>query len=119
MVTTNFPEGKSFWWLETENNCTTNHRETDEDLIEQDVDHFAEKDTDLGKTNTIKKGIDTHNHPPIQFKLYRTPFAKHPIVDKEVNDMLIANITCLSRSQDRFITTAQLISNGTSTPKEG
>ena len=30
-----------------------NHRETAEDLIEQNVDLFTEKDTDLGMTNTI------------------------------------------------------------------
>ena len=34
-----------------------NHRETVEELIELDVDHFAEKDTKLGKDNTIKMSI--------------------------------------------------------------
>ena len=64
-----------------------NHRETAEDLIDQNVDLFVEKDTDLGKTNKIKMSIDTGNHPPIIWRLCRTPFAKCPIVDKAVNDM--------------------------------
>ena len=49
------------------------HREIAEDLIEQNIDLFAEKDTDLGRTNTIKISIDTGNHPSIKLRLYRTP----------------------------------------------
>ena len=37
--------------------------------------------------------IDTGNHSPIQLRRYRTPFAKHKILDKAVDDMLAANIT--------------------------
>ena len=59
---------------------------------------FAEKDTDLGKTNMIHMSIDTGNHPSIIMRQYRTPFAKHQIVDKAVDDMLTANIIHLSRS---------------------
>ena len=68
---------------------------TVEDLIKQNVDLSSEKDTDLGKTNTIKMSIDTDNNPPIKFEPYRTPFIKQPIVDRAVNDMLAANIICL------------------------
>ena len=75
-----------------------NHRETVEDLIEQNVNLFAEKDTDLGKTNTIKIGVGTGNHPPIKLRPYRFPFTKHLIVDKAVNDMLAANNIYLSWS---------------------
>ena len=75
-----------------------NHRGTIEDLIEQNVDLFAEKDTELRKTNMIKMSIDTGNHPPIKLRPYRIPSAKHPIVDKAVNDMPAANIICPSRS---------------------
>ena len=31
-----------------------NHKETVDDLTEQNIDIFAEKETDFGKTNTIK-----------------------------------------------------------------
>ena len=65
--------------------------------MEQNLDLFAEKDTDLGKTNTIKMSIDTGNHPPIKLRPYKTPFAKYPIVDMAVNDMLAANIIHPSR----------------------
>ena len=75
-----------------------NHREMVEDLIKQNVDLFTEKNTDLGKTNTIMLSTDTGNHPPIKLRLYRTPFAKCPIIDKAVKDMLAANIICPSRS---------------------
>ena len=53
-----------------------NHREIIEDLVKQNVDLLAGKDTDLRKTNMIKMSIDTGNHPPIKFRPYRTPFAK-------------------------------------------
>ena len=45
-----------------------NHRETVDDLKEQNVDLFAEKGTDLGKTNTIKMSIDTGTHPTIKLR---------------------------------------------------
>ena len=48
------------------------------------------------------KGTDTGNHPHIKLKLYRAPFAKHPIVDNVVNDMLAANILCPSSSPWSF-----------------
>ena len=64
-----------------------NHREIVEGLVKQNVDLFAEKDTDLGKTNIIMMSIDTGNHPPIKLRPYRTPFAKYQIVDKAVDDM--------------------------------
>ena len=41
-----------------------NHSKIVEDLIEQNVDLFAKKDTDIEKTNTIKMSIVTGNHPP-------------------------------------------------------
>ena len=72
-----------------------NHREMVEDLIEQNVDLFVEKDTDLGKINRIKMSIHTGNHPLIKLRQYRTPFAICPIVDKAVNDML-AEQNCIS-----------------------
>ena len=46
----------------------------------------------------VKMSIDTGNHPTIKLRPYRTPFAKHPIVDKAVNYMLAANIIHPSKS---------------------
>ena len=36
--------------------------------------------------------IATGNHPHIKLRPYRTPFAKHLIVEKSVNDMLAETI---------------------------
>ena len=47
-----------------------NHRETLADLIEQNVDLFVERDTNLGKTNIIKMSIDTGNHCCVTHILY-------------------------------------------------
>ena len=49
------------------------------------LDLFAEKDTELGKTQTVKVKIDTGDHMSIKLKPYRTPFTKKPIVDKTIN----------------------------------
>ena len=62
----------------------------------------AEKDTDLGKINTIKMSTDMGNHPPIKLRQYTTSFAKHPTADRAVNNMLAANIIHLSRSPCSF-----------------
>ena len=72
------------------------HRETNEDIIETNVDIFTEKNTELGRTNMIKMGIDTGSHLHIKLRPCRLPFAKYPIVDKAVNDMLAGNIICPS-----------------------
>ena len=73
-----------------------------EDIVRHNLDLFAEKDTDLGKTQTIKMTIDTGGHPPIRLKPYRTPFSKRATVDKAIDDMLAANIIQPSRSPWSF-----------------
>ena len=74
------------------------HQPIVQELIQRNADLFAEKDTDLGRTDTIKMSIDTSDHPPIKLEPYRTPFAKRKIVNKAIDDMLEANIICPSRS---------------------
>ena len=56
-----------------------------EKLVKYNLDLFTEKDTGLGKTQTVKVKIDTGDHKPIKLKLYRTPFTKRPIVDKAID----------------------------------
>ena len=63
-----------------------------EELVRYNLDLFAEKDTELGKTQIIKMKIDTDDHKPIKLKPYRTPFTKRPIVDKAIDDMLVVNV---------------------------
>ena len=62
------------------------------------LDLFTEKDTELGRTQTVKMKIDTGHHKPINLKLFRTPFTKRPIIDKAKDDMLAANVIQPSRS---------------------
>ena len=50
----------------------------------------------------MKMTIDTGNHPPIKLRLNITLFAKHPILNKAVNDMLAAIIIHPSRSPWSF-----------------
>ena len=59
---------------------------------------FAEKDTDLGCTDTITMSIDTGNHTPIKQKPYCIPLMKTKIVDDAIDDMLQANIIRPSNS---------------------
>ena len=73
-----------------------------EELVRYNLDLFAEKDTELGKTQTVKMKIDTGDHKPIKLKPYRTPFTKRPIVDKAIDDMLAANVIQPSRSPWSF-----------------
>ena len=69
------------------------HRQNVEQLIKDNIDLFAEKDTDLCCTDTITMTIDTGNHTPFKQKPYHTPLTKRKIVDDAIDDMLQANIT--------------------------
>ena len=55
------------------------HRQNVELLIKDNIDLFAEKDTDLGCTATITMSIDTGNHTPIKQKPYHTPLMKRKL----------------------------------------
>ena len=63
-----------------------------EEMVRYNLELFAEKDTELGETQTAKMKIDTGDHRPIKLKPYKTPFTKRPIVDKAIDDMLAANV---------------------------
>ena len=73
-----------------------------EAIVETNVDLFAEKDTELGKTNTLEMNIDTQGHPPIAKKPYRTPLTKRAIADKAIDDMLQAKVIKPSKSPWSF-----------------
>ena len=46
--------------------------------------------------------IDSVDHRTMKVKLYRTPFTKRPIVDKAIDDMLVAIVIQPSRSPWSF-----------------
>ena len=68
-----------------------------EELVRYNLDLFAEKDTELTKTQTVKIKIVIGDHKHIKLKPYRTPSTKRPIVDKAIDDMLAANVIQPSR----------------------
>ena len=57
-------------------------------LIKDNIDLFAEKDTDLYCTDTITMSFDTNSHTPIKQKPYHTPLTKRKIVDNAIDDVI-------------------------------
>ena len=93
----------SFTEIKQKNHTPSTFKETVQEIVRHNLDLFAEKDTDLGKTQTIKMTIDTGDHPLIRLKPYRTPFSKGATVDnKAIDDMLAANIIQPCRSPWSF-----------------
>lgn len=62
------------------------------ELVQNNQDLFAEKDTELGYTDRVEVTIDTGDHPPISQKPYRVPMSQRHLIDKQVQDMLDAGI---------------------------
>jgi hypothetical protein len=73
-----------------------------ENLILQNQDLFASKDSELGHTDTVRMKIDTGDTSPIKLRPYRTPMKNRQVIDKTVDEMLDANIIKRSRSPWSF-----------------
>ena len=73
-----------------------------EKLIIKNQDLFADKDSELGHTETVKMQIDTGNNKPIKMRPYRTPIKNREVIDKAVNEMLDAEGIRRSRSPWSF-----------------
>ncbi|MCG7874779.1 MAG: pol polyprotein, partial [Candidatus Thiodiazotropha endolucinida] len=71
-------------------------------LICKNVDIFAQKDTQLGQTETLLFSVDTGNAKPIKLRPYRTPFNDRKILDKAIDEMLEAKIIERSNSPWSF-----------------
>ena len=69
-----------------------------ERLIMKNQDLFANKDSELGHTDTVKMQIDVGNNEPIKMKPYRTPIQKRVVIDKAIDEMLDADVIRRSRS---------------------
>lgn len=63
-------------------------------LLKSNVDIFAQKDSDLSKTDTVTMKSDKNNHstPPIKLKPYRTQLNNRKVIGDEVKEMLDAKI---------------------------
>ena len=86
------PKVGSFTEVKQNINTLPSFQDIVKELVRYNLDLFAEKDTGLGKAQTVKMKIDTGDHKPIKLKPYRTPFTKRSIVDKAIDDMLAANV---------------------------
>ena len=73
-----------------------------EKLIIRNQDLFANKDSELGHTETVKMQIDTRNNEPIKMRPYRTPIKNREVIDKAVKEMLDTDIIRRSRSPWSF-----------------
>lgn len=78
------------------------YRSEIENLILKNKDLFANKDSELGHTDTVKMKIDTGNSEPIKLRPYRTPLKNREVIDKAIDEMLDANVIRRSRSPWSF-----------------
>ena len=69
-----------------------------EGLLQEFNDLFATRDIDLGCTHNVTLKIDTGDHPPIKQKPYRTPFALRPELERQIEELLKADIIRPSNS---------------------
>ena len=68
----------------------------------QNKDLFASKDSELCNTKTVKMQIDVGNNDPIKMRPYRTPMKNREVIDKAVDEMLVADVIIRSRSPWSF-----------------
>ena len=73
-------------------NVPSEHKSKVIKLIEKNSELFAQKDTDLGQTDTVKMTIDTGNHPPIKLRPYRAPLNNRKLIETAVHEMLEAKV---------------------------
>jgi hypothetical protein len=92
----------TFSLIKTDLSCPQIHSELIEDLIKENCDLFASKDSELGQTDTVKMTIDTGHHAPIKLRPYRTPLQNRKVIDNAIDEMLDAKIIRRSRSPWSF-----------------
>ena len=63
---------------------------------------FANKDYELGHTETLKMNIDVGNSEPIKMRPYRTLIKNREVIDKAIDEMLEAGVIRRSRSPGSF-----------------
>lgn len=83
-------------------NVNGEYRSEIENLIFENQDLFAAKDSELGHTDTVKMEINTGKHEPIKLRPYRTPLRNQEVVDKAIDEMLEADIIKRSKSPWSF-----------------
>ena len=64
---------------------------------------FANKDSELGHTETLKMNIDVGNSEPIKMRPYRTLIKNREVIDKAIDEMLQAGVIRRLRSPWSFL----------------
>lgn len=83
-------------------NVPPEHARRVKQLIKENSDIFAQKDTQLGQTDTLLFSVDTGDAKPIKLRPYRTPLNDRKILDKAIDEMLEAKIIERSNSPWSF-----------------
>ena len=78
------------------------HRQEILDLLKANADLFAQKDSELSHTDTVKMKINTGDNPPIKLRPYRTPLNNRKVIDDAIDEMLNAKIIQRSKSPWSF-----------------
>ena len=73
-----------------------------EELVKENHDLFASKDSELGHTDFVKMKIDTGDTKPIKMRPYRTPLKNREVIDKALEEMLEAKVIRRSNSPWSF-----------------
>jgi hypothetical protein len=63
------------------------------ELVNGNLDLFAQSDSDLGRTDVVKMSIDTGGSAPIRKRPFRAPLNKRRIISQAVDEMLAAKVT--------------------------
>ena len=71
-------------------------------LLKKNADLFAQTDSELSHTDTVKKKIDTGTSPPIKLRPYRTQLNNRHVINGAIDEMLDANIISKSKSPWSF-----------------
>ena len=72
------------------------------ELLQSNSDLFAQQDSELSHTDTVKMKIDTGDHSPIKLRPYRTPLNNRKVIDQAIDEMLDAEIITRSKSPWSF-----------------
>ena len=78
------------------------HKQKIIELLKKNLDLFAQNDSDLCHTDTVKMKINTGDHPPIELRPYRTPLTICKVINNAVDEMLEAKIIERSKSPWSF-----------------
>ena len=84
-------------------NIPPEHRKRVLTFLRLNFDFFAQKDTDVGQTDTVTMSIDTGYHELIKLRLYRVALNNRKLIYRAIDEMLEAKIIERSNSPWSFL----------------